>query len=375
MREMMNLLLVECGAHLSLAQRRAMQQSGMLVGHAHSLPEARRALRETPVQVVALVTRAATPVRQLTRHMAALNSTARLLVLVARPNVRDAVQAMRQGAEDYVSLRVSPETLIAAIHALGCHGAHAAPAQVTPKEQDDLLSLVSHELRTPLMAINGYLELLQRHHATLPPEKAQEFIRRSLKATGELASLSDMLVRVARGDVAERVTTPAPLVSLAREAAESCETPDGARRVRVAIPSNLTLLAESGTTLIVLRNLISNALKYSPDGGDVLVAAHAISGDQVEIRVEDHGIGIAPEHLETIFQQFRRVPNTHLPEILGVGLGLYLCRQLVAAQGGRIWVESVAGQGSTFFVQLAGGAVPDMAVSPDALPAALFAQR
>ncbi len=374
MREMTTLLLVECGAHLSLAQRRAVQQSGMMVGDARSLPDAQRVLRDAAPQVVVLVTRASAPMRQLARQIAATSGAARMLVLAARPNVRGAVQAMRQGAEDYLSLRVSPERLIAAIHALGCPCAPPV-TPVTAKEHDDLLSLVSHELRTPLMAINGYLELLQRHHTTLPPEKAQEFIRRSLKATSELASLSDMLVQVARGDVAERASIPAPLVVLAREAAESCETPDGSRRVRVAIPSNLAIQAESGVTLIVLRNLISNALKYSPDGGDVLVAAHVLSGDQIEIRVEDRGIGIAPEHLEMIFQQFRRVHNTCLPEIPGVGLGLYLCRQLVTAQGGRIWAESVSGQGSTFFVRLAGGIAPDMAASPDPLPTALFARR
>jgi signal transduction histidine kinase len=105
----------------------------------------------------------------------------------------------------------------------------------------------------------------------------------------------------------------------------------------------------------VLRNLLSNALKYSPEGGTITLHG-AIRGygdeKQLVIRVSDQGIGIPPEETEKIFERFYRGENEVIQSMRGAGLGLAVCRGIVEAHGGRIWVESVPGAGSSFFFTL-----------------------
>jgi signal transduction histidine kinase len=101
----------------------------------------------------------------------------------------------------------------------------------------------------------------------------------------------------------------------------------------------------------VLGNLLSNAIKYSPDGGEVKVQARG-RGNLVEVRVSDQGIGISELDQRNLFRKFFRVDASQRGGIRGVGLGLFLVRGFVAAMGGRIWVESELGSGSTFVVEL-----------------------
>jgi signal transduction histidine kinase len=101
----------------------------------------------------------------------------------------------------------------------------------------------------------------------------------------------------------------------------------------------------------VLSNLVSNAVKYSPDGGTIRIGARA-EGDIAIAYVSDHGVGIAPEEQEQIFQRFYRVDNRLSRETQGSGLGLYLARAVIAAHGGKIWVESQLGRGSRFLFTL-----------------------
>lgn len=105
--------------------------------------------------------------------------------------------------------------------------------------------------------------------------------------------------------------------------------------------------ADAGRLEQVLRNLIENAMKYSPEGGRIVLYATR-DGDMVKVSVRDHGIGIAPEHAERIFDRFYRVDNSMTRGTSGTGIGLSICRGLIEAHGGRIWVESVPGKGSTF---------------------------
>jgi signal transduction histidine kinase len=101
----------------------------------------------------------------------------------------------------------------------------------------------------------------------------------------------------------------------------------------------------------VLRNLLSNALKYSPAGGTITVRGRR-DGRQLLVQISDQGIGIPAEALERVFERFYRVENELTQSVRGAGLGLAVCRGIVEAHGGRIWVESVPGLGSTFYVTL-----------------------
>jgi signal transduction histidine kinase len=116
-------------------------------------------------------------------------------------------------------------------------------------------------------------------------------------------------------------------------------------------PDAPVVLGDEDRLIQVVLNLLTNAAKYSPDGGE-LVAGTAVEGDRARIWVTDHGSGIAPEALERIFDRFERVGDGQRRGIVGTGLGLPIARQLVSLHGGRLWAESEPGQGSTFHVVL-----------------------
>lgn len=102
---------------------------------------------------------------------------------------------------------------------------------------------------------------------------------------------------------------------------------------------------------LVILNLVDNAIKYSPKGGEVSIFGRAVKGSLV-VGVRDRGIGISPEHQQQLFQSFERVQTWETRAIPGLGLGLRVCRILVEAHGGRLWLESEAGKGSTFYFSL-----------------------
>jgi signal transduction histidine kinase len=127
-----------------------------------------------------------------------------------------------------------------------------------------------------------------------------------------------------------------------------------------------TVYADYERTRAVLENLISNAVKYSPEGGIIRVAGRA-DGDHAIVSVSDQGIGIPPEEQDKLFRRFYRVDNRLRRETQGVGLGLFLSKAIVEAQGGRMWVESQPGRGSrfSFTLPLATPRLPDLSTTTD----------
>jgi signal transduction histidine kinase len=221
--------------------------------------------------------------------------------------------------------------------------------------KDDFLSLISHEFRTPLTAIHGGAHLLARQGEELDPETRRELLQDVVTESGRLdRMLANMLSLAAIMAGRLRTSTePVLLEPLARRVAAEVETrsPGYAIVVEPAVPAGAAP-AEGDAELLaqVLRNLYENAVKYSPGGGTVRVSV-ARDDDLVTLRVADRGVGIAPEHVGAVFERFRR-PGAD-PTVRGMGLGLYLSRLLVEAQGGRIGATSPGvGQGATFWVAL-----------------------
>jgi signal transduction histidine kinase len=136
------------------------------------------------------------------------------------------------------------------------------------------------------------------------------------------------------------------------------------------VPDDLpTVHADYERTRTVLENLISNAIKYSPEGGTIRIAGRA-NGDHAIVSVADQGIGIALEEQERVFQRFYRVDNRLRREAQGAGLGLFLSKAIVEAQGGRMWVDSQPGRGArfSFTLPLATPRLPDLSTTDDRRP-------
>ena len=213
--------------------------------------------------------------------------------------------------------------------------------------KDDFLSLVAHELRTPLTTIQGGALLLQRDWAKLDPQTQSELLADISTESRRLSNLIENMVQLANIRAGRlRLQTEPTHVRVVIEAAVAAVRELAAERpFRVTIEPQLLANADPARVDQVTRNLIHNAVKYSPPGSAVEVDARRV-GDMVEIAVRDYGPGISEEALPFVFERFQRSEQALASGAPGLGLGLYLARHLIEAQGGRIWIERPADGGT-----------------------------
>jgi signal transduction histidine kinase len=230
-----------------------------------------------------------------------------------------------------------------------------AQLEVANQHKSDLLSTVSHELRTPLGAIKGYATALLRFGPRIRPAERREFLESIDHAADRLSALIEDLLLAQRLEAGKLPITPEPLnlAELAEEVVAELAPRAVDHDFVCLLPPNLPpARGDSRRVRQVLLNLLDNAVKYSPDGGEIRVAADTRNGD-VLVSVRDEGLGIPADHLGRVFERFHRVETGATRTTRGTGLGLAICQGIVQAQGGRIWAESPGpGRGSTFWFTL-----------------------
>ncbi len=246
--------------------------------------------------------------------------------------------------------------------------------------KNNFLMTASHELRTPLTAVQGYLELLGDYGETLDDESRVRFIQNARRGCDELVLLLGNVLDATHLD-AEKVTLKPGAVSLVQSASlilEILEPIIGReqRAVEMTIPEDLYVWADELRLRQILLNLLGNALKYTPAGSPLALKTEYANVEQVQtylqkdagetrmldvtsglfavLSIRDWGPGVAPEEQAQLFTRFTRLEAARQSNQHGAGLGLYLCRQLITAMGGAIWMESsgISGAGATFFVAL-----------------------
>jgi signal transduction histidine kinase len=223
--------------------------------------------------------------------------------------------------------------------------------EVASQHKSEFLANMSHELRTPLNAIIGFSEVLSEKMFGELNEKQEEYSK-DIHASGQhlLSLINDILdlSKIEAGRMELELSAfhlPTALdsaLTLVRERA-------GRRRIalHLSVDDRLgPIQADERKVRQVFLNLLSNAIKFTPEGGRIDVAAMPKDGF-VEVSVRDTGVGIAPEDQEAVFEEFRQV-GTADKKVEGTGLGLTLCRKFVELHGGKIWVKSLVGEGSTF---------------------------
>jgi signal transduction histidine kinase len=230
-----------------------------------------------------------------------------------------------------------------------------ADAESVERVKTDILRLASHELRSPLTVLNGYLSLVRGGFYGEIPDPLDAVMKILERRTAEMNGLvNDMLVAARVEDApAEAEAETVDLRALLREAADSvAPRASTMHRLRVELPREPVLVrVDTERVVLALRNIIDNAVKYSPSGGDVVCCISA-GAARARIRVEDHGLGIAPEDRDKLFTRFGRVLTTANSHIPGIGLGLYFTREVARRHGGDVRLVDGDGPGSTFELSL-----------------------
>jgi signal transduction histidine kinase/CHASE3 domain sensor protein len=211
-----------------------------------------------------------------------------------------------------------------------------------------LISTVSHELRTPLTLIHGFAELLVLRD--MAPERQRSSAVEILDASRRLARLIDDLLSVSRMESGRLVLDPRPLdlAAVVERILSPFRAMAAKHTIRTKLPPSLPVVwGDPDKVEQILTNLVGNAIKYSPGGGEVLVAVEH-DGDTVQVSVRDQGIGMSPRDMGQLFEKFYRVDREEVRRAGGTGLGLYITKRLVEMHGGRLWAESWPGVGSVF---------------------------
>jgi signal transduction histidine kinase len=217
--------------------------------------------------------------------------------------------------------------------------------------RDDFLSIAGHELRSPITSIRGLAQLLQRRQAQMEPERIAAALATIGEETEQMAVLVDELLDVSRIRTGRLALTlqPCDLVALIRTAIARV-APQRAGAIRLHAPEQLVVDGDSSRLLQVLTNLIDNAAKYSDAHAAIDVTALG-DGGWATVAVRDRGIGIPQEALERVFERFYRAENA-AAQAGGLGLGLYICREIVERHGGMLTASSAPGEGSLFTLRL-----------------------
>lgn len=230
-------------------------------------------------------------------------------------------------------------------------------AEAARQAKSDFLSNMTHELRTPLNSIIGFSEILGSAAAGVLAEDQKGYIRDIWESGKHLSRIVDDILAMTEIDsgTVELELSEFPLKETLVEALGSFAGKAAKQRIKIGldIPEDIgRVIADKAKIRRVIRHLVGNALKFTPDGGSIAVQARSGIGGQVpqgiEISVTDTGIGIAKEDFERLFHPFQQLSPTLTKKYEGVGVGLSICRSYVELHGGRIWAESELGKGSRF---------------------------
>lgn len=231
------------------------------------------------------------------------------------------------------------------------------------REQAEFISTASHEMRTPVASIEGFLGLALNANVAQIDDKARDFIMKAHESTQHLGRLFQDLLDVSKAEDGRLMNIPKvldviPFTHDVLQGLQQKATDKGLRLTYKPLPDDGTKHVtpvynaniDNDHLREVVNNLTENAIKYTPKG-EVIVDVTG-TDDKIIISVTDSGIGIPAEDMPHLFQKFYRVDNAETNQIGGTGLGLYLCRRLAEAMGGRIWAESEYKKGSTFYLEI-----------------------
>ncbi|MFL5703860.1 MAG: PAS domain S-box protein [Ktedonobacteraceae bacterium] len=221
------------------------------------------------------------------------------------------------------------------------------------QRKDEFIGMASHELKTPITSLKGFAQLLKRKLEKQGlPESVAMLNKMEIQLTRLTHLVTDLLdvskIRAGKLDYAEETID---IDALVHDIADTLQQISTTHTITIQGASHIHIVGDSDRLGQVFTNLISNAVKYSPQANQVDISL-AVSQNMVTVSVRDYGIGIPKEHQQKIFDRFYRVSEVHDQTFPGLGMGLYISSEIVKRHGGRLWVESTKGNGATFFISL-----------------------
>jgi signal transduction histidine kinase len=215
----------------------------------------------------------------------------------------------------------------------------------------DFIALAAHELRAPITVIRGYVDVLGDELGAAITDDQKELLKRIDVSTSRLAGYINNILNVSKYDHAhlKLFLKEDSLLEILRDLARdlNARATTQLRKLNFKIPQNLpTIAADRNSLSEVITNFVDNAVKYSKEGGEIIIAA-SVKGNFVELTVQDFGIGIPTSIVGNLFKKFYRSHRSS-SSVIGTGLGLYVSKAIVESHGGQVWVRSEEGQGSTF---------------------------
>ncbi len=217
------------------------------------------------------------------------------------------------------------------------------------QRKDDFISIASHELKTPITSIKGFTQLLQHRFKKNNDEASLLMLNKMERQLNKLSNLIGDLLDISKiqaGKISYHVE-PFDLDTLVHEVVENLQGTTATHHLELESTTGLWVSGDKDRLEQVLINLLTNAIKYSPQANTIIIRAE-VEQENVRVSVQDFGIGIAESHHQKIFERFYQVTDEEENPFPGLGIGLHISAEIVRRHQGKIWVESTKGYGSTF---------------------------
>jgi light-regulated signal transduction histidine kinase (bacteriophytochrome) len=300
---------------------------------------------------------------QLLERIHSLDDQVRVIIYTGDASSDSVQEAIALGAFAYLKKLSDPGELLRHVHraclelvdryAWSLEQAVAARTEELARSNAELetfASVVAHDLRSPLLTISGYCHLLQEEMGEECQATATQYFDQILGGAARMDRLIHDLLEYSRAACSRRPLQPVDMESVMVQARANLEAAIRAEGTQIEVDPLPTVFGDQTQLVQLLQNLLDNAIKFRREQSPLVRMTALRSGGCWQFAVQDNGIGIEPKHFDRIFQTFQRLHGREYP---GTGIGLTLCKKIVERHGGRIWLDSIIGQGTTFHFTLA----------------------
>ena len=299
---------------------------------------------------------------QLLERIRGFDDQVRVIIYTGAASYDSIKEALHLGAFAYVEKLSDPSELLRHVHracrervdryALDLEQAVAERTEELARSNDELenfASVVAHDLRSPLLTISGYCQLLQEEFGEQFQDAANDYFGQIVRGAARMNRLIDDLLGYSRAVHSQQSLERVDMTGVLVQARANLDASIREHGTQIEVGPMPTVVGDQTQLVQLLQNLIGNAIKFCRQTSPWVRVTASRDGSCWQFAVEDNGIGIEKEHFDHIFQTFHRLHGQEYP---GSGIGLAVCKKIVERHGGQIWLDSIAGQGTTFYFTL-----------------------